>query len=93
MLPPDTPELYVAMSDTAIALSAGISDSSVLQKELEAPASERDLLLHGHMTGEFYQSMVKVMEQMPANDASEFDIEMLKQWRRLQEHGVLVQSG
>lgn len=80
MLPPDTPELYVAMSDTAIALSAGISDSSVLQKELEAPASERDLLLHGHMTGEFYQSMVKVMEQMPANDASEFDIEMLKQY-------------
>lgn len=98
MLPPDAPELHAAMSDTAIALGVGISDSAILQKELQAPVSERDLLLHGHVTGEFYNSLADFVEQMPASDISTSDIELLKQysdiyknmeyWFRVDDAGV-----
>ncbi|MDQ7730757.1 hypothetical protein [Halomonas sp. SpR8] len=80
LLPPDTPALYAAMSDTAIVLGAGISDSESLQAELEAPISERDLLLHSHMTGEFYHSLAELMEQVAIDDMTESDIELLKQY-------------
>ncbi|HDZ48183.1 hypothetical protein LCGC14_0026470 [marine sediment metagenome] len=80
MLPPDAPELYAAMSETAVVLGAGINDSAALQSELEAPISERDLLFYGHLTGEFYHSLADVMEQTPTDDMSESDIEMLKQY-------------
>lgn len=98
MLPPDSPELYAAMSDTAIAVSVGISDPAALQAELQAPVSDRDLLVHGHLTGEFYHSLADLMEQMPSDDMSEFDIDMLKQygdvyknmeyWFRVDDAGV-----
>ncbi|EHJ93301.1 hypothetical protein [Vreelandella boliviensis] len=98
MLPPDAPELYAAMSDTAIALGAGISDSARLQKELQAPISERDLLLYGHMTGEFYHSLADVMEQVATEELTESDLEMFKQygdiyknmeyWFRVDDAGV-----
>ncbi|CAN0536374.1 unnamed protein product [Ectocarpus sp. 12 AP-2014] len=80
MLPPDMPALYAAMSNSAIVLGAGISNSTALQAELEAPISERDLLLHGHMTGEFYHSLAEVMEQVPTEDMTESDIELFKQY-------------
>lgn len=98
MLPPEAPELYAAMSDTAIVLGAGISDSATLQKELEAPASERNLLVHGHITGEFYHSLADFVEQIPSDDLSASDIDMLKQygdiyknmeyWFRVDDAGV-----
>ncbi|MBT2785278.1 MULTISPECIES: hypothetical protein [unclassified Halomonas] len=98
MLPPDAPALYAAMSETAIALGAGISDSATLQKELEAPASDRDLLLYGHITGEFYNSLANVIEQTPSDEISASDIEMIKQfgeayenmeyWFRVDDAGV-----
>jgi len=86
MLPPDAPELYAAMSDTAIALGADISDSATLQKELQAPVSDRDLLLYGHMTGEFYKSLADFVEQIPASDLSESDIELLRQYSDIYEN-------
>jgi len=86
------------MSDTAIVLGAGISDSATLQKELEAPASERNLLVHGHITGEFYHSLADFVEQIPSDDLSASDIDMLKQygdiyknmeyWFRVDDAGV-----
>ncbi len=80
LLPPDMPALYAAMSDTAIVLGAGINDAATLKDALDAPASEPDLLLHGHMTGEFYDSLADVMAQIPAEDMSEADIELFKQY-------------
>ncbi|MCL7928616.1 hypothetical protein [Halomonas llamarensis] len=98
MLPPETPALYAAMSDNAIALGADISDPALLQKALEAPASERDLLLHGHLTGEFYHSLSDVMEQMPSDEVSASDIDVFRQyadiyksmeyWLRVDDAGV-----
>ncbi|MCH4811840.1 hypothetical protein [Vreelandella neptunia] len=85
LLPPDMPALYAAMSDSAIVLGAGISDSASLQDELEAPISERDLLLHGHMTGEFYHSLADVMEQVETEDLTQSDIEMFKQYGDIYE--------
>ncbi|BBI60184.1 hypothetical protein HSBAA_14900 [Vreelandella sulfidaeris] len=93
LLPPDMPTLYAAMSDTAIVLGAGLSDSDALQDELQAPASERDLLLHGHMTGEFYHSLADVMEQVPSDEVSASDIELFKQYAEIyenMEYGVRV---
>lgn len=98
MLPPDSPPLYAAMSDTAVALGVGISDSAALQSELQAPTSERDLLFHGHMTGEFYQALANVMEQTASDEITASDIEVLKQygdayqnteyWLRVDDAGV-----
>lgn len=85
LLPPDMPSLYAAMSDTAIVLGAGISDSATLKEELDAPVSERDLLLHGHMTGEFYHSLADVLEQVPTEEVTESDIEMFKQYGDIYE--------
>ncbi|RBI68907.1 hypothetical protein DQ400_05990 [Vreelandella sulfidaeris] len=93
LLPPDMPTLYAAMSDTAIVLGAGLSDSDALQDELQAPASERDLLLHGHMTGEFYHSLADVMEQVPSDEVSASDIELFRQYAEIyenMEYGVRV---
>lgn len=93
MLPPDTPALYAAMSDTAIVLGAGISDSETLQAELQTPASELDLLLHGHMTGEFYHSLADVMEQVSSDEVSASDIELFRQYAEIyenMEYGVRV---
>lgn len=93
LLPPDMPTLYAAMSDTAIVLGAGLSDSDALQDELKAPASERDLLLHGHMTGEFYHSLANVMEQVPSDEVSASDIELFRQYAEIYEnmkYGVRV---
>lgn len=86
MLPPDAPELYAAMSENALVLGSGISDSVALQAELQAPVSERDLLLHGHLTGEFYHSLANVMEQVPTDEMTEYDIEMLKQYGDMYEN-------
>lgn len=86
MLPPDTPELYAAMSDTAIVLGAGISNPATLQAELEAPAKERNLLLHGHLRGELYHALADLMDQMPDNDMTEFDIDMLRQYGDIYEN-------
>ena len=86
LLPPDMPALYAAMSDSAIVLGAGISDSEALQEELDAPISERNLLLHGHMTGEFYHSLADVMEQVEAEELTESDIEMFKQYAEIYEN-------
>ncbi|MBR9904280.1 MAG: hypothetical protein GYB15_10945, partial [Gammaproteobacteria bacterium] len=98
MLPPDAPALYAAMSDTAVALGVGISDSATLQSELQAPTSEHDLLFHSHMTGEFYHSLADVMEQIPSDEIAASDIDMLKQygdayknteyWLRVDDAGV-----
>ncbi|SER93694.1 hypothetical protein SAMN04487958_104256 [Vreelandella subterranea] len=98
MLPPETPTLHAAMSDTAIALGADISDPASLQEALQAPASERDLLLHGHLTGEFYHSLADVMEQVPSDELEASDIEMFRQyadiyknmeyWFRVDDAGV-----
>ncbi|WP_151703401.1 hypothetical protein [Nitrincola alkalilacustris] len=99
MLPPDAPDLYAAMSHTALALGVGISDSSVLQAELNAPAADRNLLVHGHLRGEFYHSLADFMEQMGSDDdMTEFDIDMLRQyadiyknmeyWFRVDDEGV-----
>ncbi|OJA07033.1 hypothetical protein [Halomonas sp. QHL1] len=98
LLPPDMPTLYAAMSDTAIVLGAGISDSETLQEELDAPVSERDLLLHSHMTDEFYHSLADVLEQVPTEELTESDIEMFRQygdiyesmeyWLRVDDAGV-----
>ncbi|WP_409522699.1 hypothetical protein [Nitrincola sp. MINF-07-Sa-05] len=99
MLPPDAPEMYAAMSDNAIVLGVGISDSSLLKDQLQAPSTERDLLLHGHVNGEFYKSLADFMEQMgPDDDMTEFDIDLLKQygeiyknmeyWFRVDDEGV-----
>lgn len=85
LIPPDMPSLYAAMSDTAIVLGAGISDSATLKEELDAPVSERDLLLHGHMTGEFYHSLADVLEQVPTEEVTESDIEMFKQYGDIYE--------
>ncbi|WGI26389.1 hypothetical protein QEN58_04805 [Halomonas alkaliantarctica] len=85
LLPPDMPTLYAAMSDTAIVLGAGISDSATLKEELDAPVSERDLLLHGHMSGEFYHSLADVLEQVPTEELTESDIEMFKQYGDIYE--------
>ena len=93
LLPPDMPTLYAAMSDTAIVLGAGLSDSDALQDELQAPASERDLLFHGHMTGEFYHSLADVMEQVPSDEVSASDIELFRQYAEIyenMEYGVRV---
>lgn len=93
LLPPDMPTLYAAMSDTAIVLGTGLSDSDALQDELKAPASERDLLLHGHMTGEFYHSLADVMEQVPSDEVSASDIELFRQYAEIyenMEYGVRV---
>lgn len=86
MLPPDAPELYAAMSENALVLGSGTSDSVALQAELQAPVSERDLLLHGHLTGEFYHSLANVMEQVPTGEMTEYDIEMLKQYGDMYEN-------
>ncbi|PAU73381.1 hypothetical protein [Vreelandella alkaliphila] len=98
MLPPDSPELYAAMSESAITLGVGISDSETLQEELQAPVSERDLLVHGHLTGEFYHSLADVIAQMPSYELAELDIDLLKQysdiyknmeyWFRVDDAGV-----
>ncbi len=98
MLPPDSPELYAAMSESAISLGVGISDSEALQAELQAPVSERNLLLHGHLTGEFYHSLADIVEQIPESDMSESDIDLLRQysdiyknmeyWFRVDDAGV-----
>ncbi|MGY4879088.1 hypothetical protein ACLUEY_14550 [Vreelandella aquamarina] len=86
LLPPDSPPLYAAMSDTAIALGAGVSHPKVLQTELQAPVSERDLLLHGHLSGEFYHSLAGIMEQMPADATAEFDTDLFKQYGDMYEN-------
>ncbi|MCW4148724.1 hypothetical protein OM427_04165 [Halomonas sp. 18H] len=86
MLPPETPPLYAAMSDTAIALGADISDPASLQEALQAPASERDLLLHGHLTGEFYHSLADVMEQVPSAELEASDIDMFRQYGDIYKH-------
>ncbi|MCA1773344.1 MAG: hypothetical protein LC677_12340 [Halomonas sp.] len=98
LLPPETPALHAAMSDNAIALGADISDPSSLKEALQAPASEQDLLLHGHFTGEFYQSLADVMEQMPSDEISASDIDIFRQyadiytnmeyWLRVDDAGV-----
>ncbi|QNI03679.1 hypothetical protein HXW73_12490 [Halomonas sp. SH5A2] len=98
MLPPETPALHAAMSDNAIALGADISNPAALQEALEAPASEQDLLLHGHFTGEFYQSLSDVMEQVPSDEISASDIDLIRQyadiyknmeyWLRVDDAGV-----
>ncbi|WP_233437242.1 hypothetical protein [Vreelandella alkaliphila] len=98
MLPPDSPEFYAAMSESAITLGVGISDSETLQEELQAPVSERDLLVHGHLTGEFYHSLADVIAQMPSDELAELDIDLLKQysdiyknmeyWFRVDDAGV-----
>lgn len=98
MLPPETPALYAAMSDNAIALGADINDPASLQEALQAPASEHDLLLHGHLTGEFYHSLADVMEQVPSDELEASDIEMFRQyadiyknmeyWFRVDDAGV-----
>lgn len=86
MLPPDVPPLYAAMSDTAIVLGAGISDSETLQAELQAPESDRDLLLYGHITGEFYDALADVMEQVASDDVSASDIEMFRQYAEIYQN-------
>lgn len=98
MLPPDTPDLYAIMSETAIAMGTGMSDSAMLKNELQAPVSDRDLLLHGHMTGEFYNALADVAEQLPTSDMSKSDIALLRQysdvyknmeyWFRVDDAGV-----
>ncbi|MFC7369423.1 hypothetical protein [Vreelandella zhaodongensis] len=86
MLPPGSPKLYAAMSKSAITLGVGVSDSETLQAELQAPVSERDLLVHGHLTGEFYHSLAQVIEQMPYDDREEFDTDLLKQYGDIYEN-------
>ena len=86
LLPPEFPTLYAAMSDTAIALGAGISHPKVLQTELESPVLERDLLLHGHLSGEFYHSLAGIMEQMPANAMADFDLDQFKAYGDMYEN-------
>ncbi|KPQ26567.1 hypothetical protein [Halomonas sp. HL-93] len=98
MLPPETPALHAAMSNNAIALGADISDPASLQKALEAPASEQDLLLHGHLTSEFYHSLADVMEQVSSDEVSASDIDAVRQyadiyknmeyWLRVDDAGV-----
>ncbi|SDO10319.1 hypothetical protein [Vreelandella arcis] len=93
LLPPETPPLYAAMSDTAIALGADISDPASLQEALQAPASEQDLLLHGHLASEFYHSLADVMEQAPADALEASDIDMFRQYGdtyKHMEYGVSV---
>lgn len=80
MLPPEAPALYAVMSDNALVLGADISDPAALQAGLEAPASERNLLAYGHLTGEFYQSLADIMEQSPSPELSSSDIESFKQF-------------
>ncbi|MFG6666248.1 hypothetical protein ACGK9R_03975 [Halomonas sp. HNIBRBA4712] len=62
MLPPSTPELYAAMSESALALGFGLDAPSALEEGLNAPVVDEDLLLHGFFTGEFFQALADIAE-------------------------------
>lgn len=54
LAPPPVPPLYVAMSDRALALSAGAGEQAALETFLNAPGASEPVFLRMHFTGAMY---------------------------------------
>ncbi|WP_447928290.1 hypothetical protein [Vreelandella sp. EE27] len=80
LLPPNAPELYAAMSESALALGLGSDDPSSLQDELKASSADENLLMHGFMAGDFFHAMANVAAQSPGDDFSKADIEVFRHY-------------
>ncbi|WP_447895376.1 hypothetical protein [Vreelandella sp. GE22] len=80
LLPPNAPELYAAMSESALALGLGSDDPSSLQDDLQASSADENLLMHGFMAGDFFHAMANVAAQSPGDDFSKADIEVFRHY-------------
>ncbi|HEX6833768.1 MAG TPA: hypothetical protein VF132_09585 [Rudaea sp.] len=66
-LPPQVPALFAAMSDKAIALSAGAGEEATLTAFLNAPAAANPVFARIAFSGKFYSLLANAMDKAGAS--------------------------
>ncbi|MBZ5488179.1 hypothetical protein HW452_11660 [Halomonas aquamarina] len=85
LLPPETPDVYAAMSESALAVGVGLENPSHVKEGLQAGESNQDLLAYAYLSGDLYHALADIATVVPDEQFSATDIETFRRYGDLYE--------
>ncbi|MCP1313544.1 MULTISPECIES: hypothetical protein [unclassified Halomonas] len=85
LLPPETPDVFAAMSNSALAVGVGLDNPSNLKEGLAASEENQDLLAHVFLSGDIYHAFADIAPVVPDDQLSDTDIETFRRYGDLYE--------